>query len=52
MKYGDEVETFSEDQKARLESPFIEKYRQEIEEYGVENLFVNQPEKPEKETIH
>ena len=50
--YGDEaVESMTEEAKIRLESPYIEKYREEIENNGVMSLFVNRAP-VEKEAIH
>jgi len=50
--YGDEaVDGMTEEAKIRLESPYIDKYRDEIEKNGVMNLFVNRST-VEKEAIH
>jgi hypothetical protein len=52
LNYGDEaVEGMTEEAKIRLESPHIEKYREEIEKNGVMNLFVNRA-LVGKEAIH
>lgn len=52
LTYGDEaVEGMTEEAKIRLESPHIEKYREEIEKNGLMNLFVNRA-LIEKEAIH
>jgi len=52
LNYGDEaVEGMTEEAKIRLESPYIDKYRDEIDKNGVMNLFVNRST-VEKEAIH